>query len=187
MDNTMHRQQLLQLLARYRTPFMEEAAMVERSRRFIKEHVNCFDRHLMPGHVSGSAWVVNPDRTHVLMMHHRKLDLWLQPGGHADNDPDILRVVLKECAEESGIALEEIRLVSEAIFDVDVHTVHASVHDPRHEHFDIRFLVEIDDRLPIPGNDESHEIGWIALDEVARFNNARSIYRLVQKTRRLLV
>lgn len=181
----MHRQQLLELLACYRSPFMEESAMVARTRRFIEQHVNCFDRQLMPGHVSGSAWVVNPARSHVLMMHHRKLDLWLQPGGHADNDPDIVRVVLKECAEESGIDIANIRLVSESIFDVDVHTVHASAHDPRHEHFDIRFLVEIDDRLPVPGNDESHEIGWIALAEVAHFNNARSIYRLVRKTRRL--
>lgn len=181
----MHREALLQLLTRYKTPFMEESAMVARTHRFIEQHANCFDRKLLPGHVSGSAWVVNHARTHVLMMHHRKLDLWLQPGGHADNDPDMVRVVLKECAEESGIDIAGIRLVSEAIFDVDVHTVHASAHDPRHEHFDIRFLVEIDDRLPVPGNDESHEIGWIALDEVMRFNNARSIYRLVQKTRRL--
>lgn len=182
----MHRETLLQLLTDYRTPYIEEAAMVQRSRHFIEQHSNCFDRQLMPGHVSGSAWVVNSRHTHVLMMHHRKLNLWLHPGGHADNDPDILNVVLKECAEESGIAAEHIQLVSETIFDVDVHTVYASVHDPRHEHFDIRFLVEIDDRLSVPGNDESHEIGWIALDEVMRFNNARSVHRLVQKTRRLL-
>lgn len=181
----MHRQQLLQSLENYKTPHMEEAAMVERTRRFIVRHPNCFDRSLMPGHVSGSAWVVNPARTHVLMMHHRKLDLWLQPGGHADGDPDITQVVLKETAEETGVELRHLNLVSDAIFDVDVHTVHASVHDPRHEHFDIRFLVEIDDHLPIPGNDESHDIGWIPLDQVMRFNNARSIYRLIHKTRRL--
>lgn len=181
----MHRQQLLTALERYKTSYIEEAAMVERTRRFIEEHSNCFDRHLMPGHVSGSAWVVNPDRSRVLMMHHRKLDLWLHPGGHADNEPDIVTVVLKECAEETGIAHSQIRLLSDGIFDVDVHTVHANAHDPRHEHFDIRFLVEIDDRVPIPGNHESHDIGWVTLDQVMRFNNARSIFRLVQKTRRL--
>lgn len=159
--------------------------MVDRTRRFVLQHDNCFDRSLAPGHVTGSAWVVNPALTHVLMLHHRKLGLWLQPGGHADGDPDITQVVLKETAEESGVELAQLRLVSDSIFDVDVHTVHTSEHDPRHEHFDIRFLVEIDDRLPIPGNDESHQIGWIALDQVMRFNNARSIYRLIQKTRQL--
>lgn len=157
--------------------------MVERTRRFIMQHPNCFDRTLTAGHVTGSSWVLNPARTHVLMLHHRKLNLWLQPGGHADGDADITQVVLKETAEESGVDIENLILVSEDIFDVDVHTVHASRYDPRHEHFDIRFLVEIDDRLPIPGNEESHEIGWIALDQVMRFNNARSIYRLIQKTR----
>lgn len=159
--------------------------MAARTHDFVLRHDNCFDRSLAPGHVTGSAWVINPARTHVLMLHHVKLDRWLQPGGHADGDPDILRVVLKETAEETGVDLARIRLVCEEVFDVDVHTVHASVHDPRHEHFDIRFLVEIDDRLALPGNDESHQIAWIPLEEVARFNNARSFHRMTMKTRRL--
>jgi len=163
---------------------MEEAAMVARTLRFVSQHENCFDRSLTHGHVTGSTWVLNPARSHALMLHHRKLDLWLQPGGHADGDPNITRVVLKETSEESGIDLDQIKLVDDAIFDVDLHVVHASEHDPRHEHFDIRFLVEIDDSIPLPGNDESHQIGWIPLTEVPRFNNARSIYRMLQKTYR---
>ena len=159
--------------------------MVDRTCRFIHQHPNCFERTLQPGHVSGSAWVVNPTRDYVMLMHHRKLNMWLQPGGHADGDNDILRVVLKETSEESGIDLSNIFLVSEDVFDVDVHTVYESEHEQRHVHFDVRFLVEVDDHVPIPGNDESHDIGWIPLDEVPRFNNARSIFRLVQKTRQL--
>jgi len=181
----MHRQQLLQLLSQYKTPHMEEAAMVARTLRFVQQHDNCFDRNLAHGHVSGSAWVLNPARSHVLMLHHRKLDRWLQPGGHADKDPDIESVVLKETSEESGVDLAHIRLVSDTIFDVDVHTVYPSKHDPRHEHFDIRFLLEIDDNIPLPGNDESHQVLWVPLEQVSRFNNARSLYRMVQKTRRL--
>jgi len=182
----MHRQELLQLLADYKTPHMEEAAMVNRTRHFIAQHSNCFDRRLASGHVTGSAWVINPACSHVLMLHHRKLDLWLQPGGHADGDTDIIRVALKETAEESGIDIQQIKLLSESIFDVDVHTVHDSTHDFRHEHFDIRFLLEIDDSLPIPGNDESHEIGWVPLNQVSHFNNAISLRRMVQKTRELV-
>lgn len=160
--------------------------MVDRTRRFIAKHSDCFNRALAEGHVTGSAWVLNPARDHVLMLHHRKLDLWLQPGGHADGDPDITRVVLKETSEESGVSLEHVRLVSDSIFDVDVHVIHANEHDPRHEHFDIRFLLEMDDQIPLPGNDESHEIGWVSLAEVLRFNNARSFYRMVEKTRRMV-
>ena len=181
----MHRQKLLELLANYKTPYMEEAAMTERSRRFAVQHPNCFDRSLAQGHFTGSAWVLNPARTHTLMLHHRKLDLWLQPGGHADGDADITRVVLKELSEESGVDLKNIKLIDEQIFDVDVHTIPANKQDPCHQHFDIRFLIEIDDTLPLPGNDESHQIGWVPLEHVARLNNARSFYRMVQKTRRL--
>ncbi len=181
----MHRENLIQHLLSYRTAFMEEAAMVDRTLRFIYAHQNCFDRHLAHGHVTGSAWVLNPARTHTLMLHHRKLDRWFQPGGHADGDPDILQVVLKETAEESGIDVSNITLLSDAIFDVDIHTIYPSPHDDRHEHFDIRFLLEIDDRLPIPGNSESHQVAWIPLSRVSHYNNMRSLYRMVRKTEQL--
>lgn len=182
----MHRRQLLQLLARYRTPYIEEAGMVARARRFVAQHPDCFNRELMHGHVSGSAWVINPARDRVLLLHHRKLERWLQPGGHADGEADIHRVVMQETAEESGVDIAHIRLLDEAIFDVDVHVVHESEHDPRHTHFDIRLLLEIDDRLPLPGNDESHQVAWVPLHQVSRFNNALSLHRMVDKTRRLL-
>lgn len=159
--------------------------MVDRTLKFILSHDACFDRALMHGHVTGSAWVINPARTHALMLHHRKLDRWFQPGGHADGDHDILQVVLKEVSEESGIALEQIRLLSDDIFDVDVHTIYPSQHDSRHEHFDIRFLLEIDDRIVIPGNSESHQVAWIPLHQVSHFNNMRSLHRMVRKTRAL--
>ncbi|MBL4850953.1 MAG: NUDIX hydrolase [Gammaproteobacteria bacterium] len=181
----MHRQKVLELLDNYKTPYMEEAAMVQRARRFAEQHPNCFER-IEEGHFTGSAWVLNPAHSHTLMLHHRKLDLWLQPGGHADGDPDITRVVLNEVAEEAGVNLDHIKLVDDNIFDVDIHVIHANEHDPRHQHFDIRFLVEIDDSLDLPGNEESHQIGWVALANVPQFNHARSFYRMVQKTRRIL-
>lgn len=181
----MHREDLIIRLEQYHTPYMEEAGMVARTLRFIRQHQYCFNRQLRYGHVTGSAWVVNPARTHTLLLHHRKLNLWLQPGGHADGDPDILQVVLKETSEESGIDLKDIKLISENVFDVDIHTIFPSAHDERHEHFDVRFLVEIDDRLEVPGNNESHEICWIPLPEVCHLNNLRSLHRMVQKTLQL--
>ncbi len=156
-----------------------------RTRRFVARHENCFDRNLLPGHVSASSWIINPTRTHTLLLLHRKLGLWLQPGGHADGDNDMVRVALKEAAEETGIEASHIKLVSKAIFDVDIHTVYESEHDPRHEHYDIRFLLEIDDQLPLPGNEESHQIAWIPLNRVSHFNSALSLHRLVRKTRQL--
>lgn len=181
----MHRQQLLNLLDRYRTGQIEEAAMVAKTRRFVAENERCFDRHLPHGHVSGSAWVVNPTRSHVFLLHHRKLDLWLQPGGHADGNHDILEVALGETAEEAGADPRRVKLLTNEIFDVDVHVVHATATEPRHTHYDIRFLVELDDREPLPGNDESHAVAWVPLHQVMRLNNFRSVHRMLQKTRQL--
>jgi 8-oxo-dGTP pyrophosphatase MutT (NUDIX family) len=181
----MHRLELLKLLDRHDTRFMEEAAHLRRTRDFVLAHEDCFHCDLWPGHVTGSAWVVSPDRGRVLLLHHRKHDQWFQPGGHADGDADILRVALRETSEETGLDPSHIRLVSSEVFDLDIHTIPASHRGPRHDHYDIRFLVEMDDDLEIPGNDESHEILWVPLAEVARFNNNRSTHRMVEKTRRL--
>ena len=181
----MHRQELLLLLQGYRTPFNTEAGYVSRIRRFVEQYEDCFDSRLWPGHVTGSAWVVNPAYDNALLLHHRKHGQWFQPGGHADGDADILRVALRETHEETGIPYDDIRLVDSGIFDVDIHTIPASRLGPEHRHFDIRFLVEIDDRLPVPGNDESHQVLWVPLEEITRFNNNLSTYRMLEKTRRL--
>ena len=181
----MHRRELLSLLQPYRTPFNTEAGYVTRTRHFVERHENCFDSRLWPGHVTGSAWVVNPARDRVLLLHHRKHDQWFQPGGHADGDADILRVALRETHEETGLPPADIRLVDGGIFDVDIHTIPASRCGPAHIHYDIRFLVELDDRLAVPGNDESHQVLWVPLEAVARFNNNLSTWRMLEKTRRL--
>lgn len=181
----MHRQELLVLLDAHETRFMEEAAYVARAREFVAGHEDCFFRDLWPGHVTGSAWVVNPRRDRVLLLHHRKHDQWFQPGGHADGDADILRVALRETSEETGLDPSHIRLVEDAVFDVDIHTIPVGEDGPEHQHIDVRFLVEMDDNLAIPGSDESHQVLWVPLPKVARFNNNRSTHRMVEKTRRL--
>jgi 8-oxo-dGTP pyrophosphatase MutT (NUDIX family) len=181
----MHRQELLSLLRRHRTRFMDEAAYIRRAITFVEEHEDIFYRELWPAHVTGSAWVVSPDRSRVLMMHHRKHDQWFQPGGHADGDADILRVALRETAEETGMEPSQVRLLSTEVFDVDIHAIPAIGDEPQHEHIDVRFLVEIDDSLEVPGNDESHEVIWVDLFNVTHFNSNRSTYRMLEKTRRM--
>lgn len=179
----MHRVDLLAYLNKHKTRFMEEAAYTARAIAFVEQNANCFYRELWPMHVTGSAWVVSPARDRVLMLHHLKLNQWFQPGGHADGNHDILGVALKELTEETGLEQSHLRLLSEDVFDVDIHGIPAMHGDPAHEHIDIRFLVEIDDTVHIPGNDESFEVRWVTLDEVSQFNNNLSTRRMVQKTR----
>ncbi|MQX37363.1 NUDIX hydrolase [Roseospira navarrensis] len=174
---------LLDLLDAHRSRFPEEAAMTTRARRFVAEIPDCFDRAPLRAHLSGSAWVLNPARDHVLLVLHRKLDLWLQPGGHADGDPDLLRVALRETWEEAGMPEDSVRPLSHAIFDVDVHAIPDTPAEPHHDHYDIRFLLEMDDRMTPPGNpDEAHAVAWVPLRAVRRFNTMRSVHRMLRKT-----
>lgn len=180
------RARLLDLLSGHDTRFPEEAAMIARTRRFVAAMPCCFDRTCPGGHVTASAWVLNPAADHALMIHHRKLDLWLQPGGHADGDADLLGVAVRETVEEIGAPPDAVRPLSAAVFDVDVHTVPATGPDPRHDHFDIRFLVMLDDRVPLAGNPaEAHDVAWVPLRSVPRFSTLRSIYRMLRKTEAL--
>jgi 8-oxo-dGTP pyrophosphatase MutT (NUDIX family) len=176
----VHRGPLLEKLSIYRPSGDREAAAVERLKRFVMEHPDCFERSLQIGHITGSAWVVDPERTHALLTHHRKLDKWLQLGGHADGDPDILRVALREAREESN--LEAIRPVSEAIFDIDIHTIPARGAEPKHLHYDVRFLLEADRDAPVRASHESRSVAWAPLEKIMGLNPEESMMRMVAKT-----
>jgi 8-oxo-dGTP pyrophosphatase MutT (NUDIX family) len=180
----MHRNDLLNQLRSYHTRFMDEVAYVRRAIAYIEQNENVFER-AAPVHITASAWVVSPDREQVLLLHHRKYGHWFPPGGHADGDADVLRVALKECTEETGVEPSQIKLIDTTIFDVDLHDVPRVGQIQAHGHIDIRFLVEIDDRLRIPGNNESHEVKWFSLYEVMQMNRFRSTYRMLEKTRNL--
>lgn len=172
---------LPELLAAHQPFTEEEAAMLTRLRHFVDSHSDCFERSLQIGHVTGSAWILSFDRTHTLLTHHGKLDKWLQLGGHADGDRDVLRVALREAEEESGLSL--IRPLSEAIFDVDIHLIPARRTEPEHYHYDVRFLLEADRHEPLKITSESKDLQWVPLDEVEHLTAEESVLRMVRKTK----
>ena len=154
--------------------------MYETLVRFVETEIGCFDRALQTGHVTGSAWIIDRARSSVLLTHHFKLDRWLQLGGHADGDPDILRVAMREAREESGI--EDIQPLSEAIFDVDVHPIPARGMEPRHFHYDVRFLLEADADAPLVISGESKGLAWVPMADIAQFTAEQSIARMAAKS-----
>lgn len=177
-----NRDLLLRLLDDHQPYDANEARMLERLHIFVSEHEDCFERSLGDGHVTGSAWVADLDRECVLLTHHVKLNKWLQLGGHADGEPDVLDVALREAREESG--LENIRPVSDKIFDVDVHEIPARGSEPAHYHYDVRFLFEIDRRQPLRITQESKAIEWVKIIEVQNLTCEESVLRMVAKTPR---
>ncbi len=175
----MHRQPLLNLLRQHNPANDHERAMTNATIAFVEQHPNCFDRSLLTGHVTGSAFVVSPDFRQVLLVHHRKLDRWLQPGGHADGNPDVAAVALREAEEETG--LTGLRFASRQVFDVDVHTIPARVDVPEHLHYDVRFLLisNTEEKFGISG--EIKNMQWFSIDEANSYANAPSIYRMCSK------
>jgi len=163
-------------------PFDErERAMRERLAAFLEMFgVRSFDRALAPGHITASAWILDPDRLRAVLLHHRKLDRWLQLGGHLDGDPDVRRSALREAREESG--LRTLRFIDEAIYDIDVHRIPARGTEPEHDHYDVRFALEADPREPLMRNAESHDVRWIALTDLEAYAIDDSVRRLAAKT-----
>ncbi|MCS7025352.1 MAG: NUDIX hydrolase [Bryobacteraceae bacterium] len=175
----MTRAWLLDRLARYRCATAQEADLRVRFQAFVAEYEECFERSLKIGHVTGSAWLVDLERTHVLLTHHQKLDKWLQLGGHADGDRDVLRVALREAQEESGLC--SIRAVSDEIFDLDIHRIPARQNEPEHWHYDVRFFCEADRNEPLRLSSESKELRWVGLGDLPRLTSEESILRMARK------
>jgi len=159
-----------------------EADSIERTSRFVRAHPDCFERTLHHGHVTGSAWVVDPMLQRALLTHHRKLGLWVQLGGHADGDRDVARVAMREAREESG--LTTLRLVHDTIFDVDVHEIPGRLDEPAHLHFDVRFLLLADPGEPLCLSPESRALEWCELDALEALGVDSSVLRMAEKTRR---
>lgn len=157
-----------------------EAEMVAFVLEFVSAHADSLHRSQVLGHLTGSAWIVDPSRTRTLLTHHSKLDKWLQPGGHADGDPDLAAVAMREAQEETGVA--GLKLVSDRIYDVDHHWIPARKGIAGHWHLDVRFMIEADPSVPFVVTDESHDLAWVALGDVARLNPEESMARLVRKT-----
>ncbi len=135
----------------------DRSAAAHRILNFVTNTPDCFKRSHAPGHITGSAWLLNPKGDKVLMTLHKKLKRWLQPGGHADGESDTLAVAVREAEEESGI--RGIEPVSSDIFDVDVHLIPARPGETEHYHYDIRYLL----RAPhekIVLSDESDALEW---------------------------
>lgn len=176
----MHRQPLLRLLAEYRRRHPGEAACVERFHAFVASEPACFEGRRQPGHVTGSAWLVDRTGERVLLTHHRKLDAWIQLGGHADGEADVLSVALREAREESGIA--GLEPVDRQIFDLDIHEIPARQDGtPKHLHYDVRFALRVTGSEAFVLSAESRELAWIDVDRLADRTAEPPMLRMASK------
>lgn len=137
----------------------------------------------VPGHFTASAFVLSPHRDALLLIFHKKLGRWLQPGGHIEaGDLTPIDAARREVAEETAI-VGPLPLVS-GIFDIDVHDIPARKDEPCHEHFDIRVLLGAP-ALATVASDEVAAVRWVPLAEVATVETDESVLRAVRKIRAL--
>ncbi len=176
----MHRKPFLELLENYGKRHSEESGVVERFRIFVTENPDCFERTLETGHITGSAWIISESGQETLLTHHRKLDIWVQTGGHADGECDVLAVAMKEAEEEAG--LNSIAPVSPEIFDLDVHSIPARKSDPEHFHYDVRFAIRQTGSQEFVVSEESHDLAWVPLDDLEKYTSEESMLRMRQKS-----
>lgn len=175
----MKQEPLLQLLSKHQPIDSHEQQMLERIVAFVGKYENFYSRALLVGHLTGSAWVVDESCSHAILLHHGKLNKWLQPGGHIEGDADMLAAALREAYEETGVA---VRPNSPTIFDVDIHEIPARPNEPAHFHYDVRFLLIADRTAPLQVTSESKDLAWVALEEIETLTQEESVLRMVRKT-----
>lgn len=161
--------------------------------KWLESGVDILTRENETAHLTASAWVVNPDRSRVLMAYHNLYDSWAWLGGHADGDGDLQHVAMKEVMEESG--LSKVRLLSDEPFSIEILSVDGHAKKGRyvstHLHLNVTYLMEADLQQPIrPKQDENSAVAWILAEQIAEKSTepwfVKNVYgKLCEKVRQL--
>lgn len=180
------------MLQRFELRNPEYSSQVEQMLELSRNWPQCLSRdNWDPGHFTASAWIVDPNTDMVLLTHHKKLNMWLQLGGHVEHERDIRAAALREACEESGLGPSEFSEADGEIFDIDIHQIPTQGSSaanggggaPAHGHFDIRVLLFADSRASIAASSESHSIRWVPLDDLEDFSREDSLLRMRSRYR----
>lgn len=182
----MHRAHLLHLLADHAPTDAKERADRDHIHRFVATHADCFGKANAVGHITGSAFIVDP-AGRFLLTHHAKLHRWLQVGGHSDPDEfDPLQTALREAREESG--LTDLVPLRPTPIDVDVHRIPRRVKrsgaiEAAHDHLDIRYAFRTRSPASIRLTDESNDLRWFAFEALATLGLDAAAMRAAHKAK----
>ena len=152
---------------------------------FLDKNPDAFYRTNLLAHMTASAWVVNPQRSKVLMVYHRLYDSWSWAGGHADGEEDLLAVALREVREETGV--QSLRPVTEEIYSLEVLTVDGHEkhgrYVPSHLHLNLTYLLEAEENQPLRVCEaENTGVAWFSLtDALAASTEPWFVERIYKK------
>lgn len=188
----MTRQQLTDAIEKYR-PYNEQEEMDQPLiLNWIKNEKDAFLRENKIAHITASAWVVNKDRSKVLMVYHNIYHSWSWLGGHADGETDLLSVAIREVKEEAGIS--NVYPVSEEIFSLESLTVDGHVKKGKyvssHLHLNVTYLLEADPKENVSVKaDENSGVAWFSPEEALKKSTEpwfveRVYAKLIEKTKK---
>jgi 8-oxo-dGTP pyrophosphatase MutT (NUDIX family) len=166
-------------LHKYGSKHPSERVNVQACMRLLEDSPECFMRDAFPGHFTASAWTINQACDSTILVLHRKLGKWVQPGGHADGEQNLYLAARRELDEETGVAAKPCQ--GDDIFDVDIHCIPAAGGEGSHHHYDIRFLFFVHELSPLRVSDESRDIRWISFDDLEQYTAEQSILRMRTK------
>ena len=175
-------EELDRLLRAHRPADPVEGRFLARMRSLLREPGDPFARtRFDPGHFTASAFVLAPCRSRLLLVHHEKLDRWLQPGGHLEEgDADAESAARREVAEETGLAGLLPLDGREGVFDLDIHEIPARGREPAHLHFDLRFLL-LSPGWELSRGEGVREARWLEFAAAARANREPAMARVLGK------
>ncbi|MBU2865147.1 NUDIX hydrolase [Reinekea forsetii] len=170
----------LELLRQYNPEDLTEKKALSFISEFVEKQPRYWARDTLEGHLTASAWITNKTQTKAVLLHHKKLDIWVQPGGHIDDsDASLVEASLREAIEETGIA--SLTLKPKGVFDVDVHDIPERKQEPKHLHLDVRFWYEAENEA-LTLSEESNELAWLNRSEIEALTQEESVLRMVRKT-----
>jgi len=176
---------LLGAIEAYEAADASERASVDRIRELLRTRADPFTRG-HPEHVTASAVVAHPASGRFLLVRHRRLERWLQPGGHIEaQDASTLDAARREALEETGVEGLEAPF-GDRILDVDVHTIPPKSALPGHVHYDVRHLLTAVERAESSPAPEVLAGAWLSIDEAVARGADESLLRALRKAVRLL-
>jgi len=170
--------EILTLLRQYIEQYANEQNELKEIYSFVENHYGkqLFDRKNFNGHITTSAFIINENRDRLLLLKHKFLNRWLQPGGHVDStDTSLIAAAQREGEEETGLGSVNLQTVSSKIFDVDSHLIpeNKKKQEFAHTHHDIRFLFQSSTSTISIADEESTGSKWVLLTDL-RANEAFS-------------
>ncbi|HEY6929798.1 MAG TPA: NUDIX hydrolase [Thermoanaerobaculia bacterium] len=176
---------VLEELSAYQPAAEGERESLARIEELLRRAADPFTREHRD-HITGSAVVARPDGSAFLLVYHRRLQRWLQPGGHVESaDGSVLATALREAREETGVAALEIANGGR-ILDLDVHPIPATPKRPAHVHHDLRYLLTTRSDATVAEPLEIEKVAWFSMDEALASGADESLARALRKARRIL-